>query len=119
MQITYWMSCDFEFYLSTFELLSTDCWQCVFGVAICECSQLSTYTHKSICYMLDSFDDSCTEQLCPGDVCRVMSFTWPFNDCLIGKWNAVLLGRKTWESLDVTAQPLPGRLNIVISNTLK
>ncbi|KAL9985500.1 hypothetical protein ACROYT_G007914 [Oculina patagonica] len=36
-----------------------------------------------------------------------------------GKWNAVLMGRKTWESLDPTEQPLPGRLNIVISNTLK
>lgn len=36
-----------------------------------------------------------------------------------GKWNAVLMGRKTWESLDVTQQPLPGRLNIVISKTLK
>ncbi|KAJ7393964.1 hypothetical protein OS493_003633 [Desmophyllum pertusum] len=36
-----------------------------------------------------------------------------------GKWNAVLMGRKTWESLDVTERPLPGRLNIVISNTLK
>ena len=29
------------------------------------------------------------------------------------------MGRKTWESLDVTNQPLPGRLNIVISKTLK
>lgn len=37
----------------------------------------------------------------------------------VGKWNAVLMGRKTWESLDPTQQPLPGRLNIVISNTLK
>lgn len=36
-----------------------------------------------------------------------------------GKWNAILMGRKTWESLDVTNQPLPGRLNIVISKTLK
>jgi len=38
---------------------------------------------------------------------------------LTGKWNAVLLGRKTWESLDPTQQPLPGRLNVVISKTLK
>lgn len=36
-----------------------------------------------------------------------------------GKWNAVLLGRKTWESLDLTQRPLPGRLNVVISKTLK
>ena len=36
-----------------------------------------------------------------------------------GKWNGVLLGRKTWESLDSSQQPLPGRLNIVISKSLK
>ncbi|XP_068710691.1 dihydrofolate reductase-like isoform X2 [Montipora foliosa] len=37
-----------------------------------------------------------------------------------GKWNAVLLGRKTWESVDSSERrPLPGRLNIVISRTLQ
>lgn len=35
------------------------------------------------------------------------------------KWNAVLLGRKTWESLGASNQPLIGRLNIVISKSLK
>lgn len=32
-----------------------------------------------------------------------------------GKVNAVVMGRKTWESLPVKFRPLPGRLNIVLS----
>ncbi len=32
-----------------------------------------------------------------------------------GKRNAVLMGRKTWDSLPAKVRPLPGRLNIVIS----
>lgn len=36
-----------------------------------------------------------------------------------GKWNAVLMGRRTWESLEPSQQPLPGRLNIIISKSLK
>lgn len=36
-----------------------------------------------------------------------------------GKWNAVLFGRKTWEGIDISQRPFPGRLNIVISKSLK
>lgn len=32
-----------------------------------------------------------------------------------GRHNAVLMGRKTWESIPVPLRPLPGRLNVVIS----
>lgn len=34
-----------------------------------------------------------------------------------GKMNAIVMGRRTWESL--TVRPLPGRLNVVISTTLQ
>jgi dihydrofolate reductase len=32
-----------------------------------------------------------------------------------GKRNAVIMGRKTWDSLPLKFKPLPGRLNIVVS----
>jgi dihydrofolate reductase len=32
-----------------------------------------------------------------------------------GRRNAVIMGRKTWESVPSKMQPLPGRLNVVIS----
>lgn len=35
----------------------------------------------------------------------------------VGKMNAVVMGRKTWESLP--SKPLPGRFNIVVSRTLQ
>lgn len=33
------------------------------------------------------------------------------------KINAIIMGRKTWESLPQSCQPLPNRLNIIISKT--
>jgi len=33
-----------------------------------------------------------------------------------GKLNAVIMGRKSWESIPAKFRPLPGRLNIVISS---
>uniref|UniRef100_A0A7N2MZ09 Bifunctional dihydrofolate reductase-thymidylate synthase n=1 Tax=Quercus lobata TaxID=97700 RepID=A0A7N2MZ09_QUELO len=34
-----------------------------------------------------------------------------------GKKNAVLMGRKTWESIPVEKRPLPGRLNVVLTRS--
>ncbi|HSX23356.1 MAG TPA: dihydrofolate reductase [Gaiellaceae bacterium] len=34
-----------------------------------------------------------------------------------GKRNAVVMGRKTWQSKEVGERPLPGRLNIVVSRS--
>ena len=30
--------------------------------------------------------------------------------------NCVIMGRKTWESIDIKYRPLPNRINIVLSN---
>lgn len=34
------------------------------------------------------------------------------------KTNAVIMGRGTWESLPERSKPLPGRLNIIVSNSI-
>ncbi|OED34364.1 hypothetical protein AB834_07065 [PVC group bacterium (ex Bugula neritina AB1)] len=36
-----------------------------------------------------------------------------------GKRNALIMGRKTWESLPINVRPLPSRLNIVLSKNYK
>lgn len=35
-----------------------------------------------------------------------------------GQQNAIVMGRRTWESAEVAARPLPRRLNVVISRNL-
>jgi len=37
--------------------------------------------------------------------------------CTAGQRNAVVMGRKTWESKEVACKPLPRRLNIVVSRS--
>jgi dihydrofolate reductase len=49
----------------------------------------------------------------PGDMQHFKQITLSSPD---GKCNAIIMGRKTWESLPV--KPLPKRINIVISSTL-
>ncbi len=34
-----------------------------------------------------------------------------------GRRNAIVMGRKTWESKEVAGKPLPNRLNVVVSHT--
>ncbi|KAL3592888.1 hypothetical protein D5086_011528 [Populus alba] len=36
-----------------------------------------------------------------------------------GKQNAVLMGRKTWESIPIKYRPLPGRLNVVLTRSFE
>lgn len=36
----------------------------------------------------------------------------------LGKMNAVIMGRKTWESLPRYARPLKGRINVILSRTM-
>lgn len=40
-------------------------------------------------------------------------------DTVKSKRNAVIMGRKTWQSLPPRVRPLPGRLNIVVSGTMR
>ncbi len=39
-------------------------------------------------------------------------------EALAGQRNAIIMGRRTWESTEVAGRPLPRRLNIVISRNM-
>lgn len=48
----------------------------------------------------------------PGDLKRFRKVT---SDAPVGKMNAVIMGRRTWESLPDKSRPLPGRLNVILT----
>jgi dihydrofolate reductase/thymidylate synthase len=50
----------------------------------------------------------------PGDLAHFKRVTSAAAD---GKRNAIVMGRKTWESAEVRGRPLPRRLNVVISRS--
>ena len=43
---------------------------------------------------------------------------WMFFSFTIDKQNAVIMGRKTWDSIPAKFQPLPNRINVIISRTM-
>jgi dihydrofolate reductase/thymidylate synthase len=51
----------------------------------------------------------------PGDMAHFKRVT---TACAEGKQNAVIMGRKTWESIPAKFRPLPGRVNIVLTRTV-
>lgn len=51
----------------------------------------------------------------PGDMAYFRELTSRTHDD--SKQNAVIMGRKTWESIPAKFRPLPGRLNIVLSRS--
>lgn len=51
----------------------------------------------------------------PADLRRFSTYTKATQDST--KQNAVVMGRRTWDSLPVRFKPLPGRVNIVLSRT--
>ena len=53
----------------------------------------------------------------PGDMKYFKDTTCKTQD--LGKLNAVIMWRKTWESIPVKFRPLPNRINCVLSRTLK
>lgn len=53
----------------------------------------------------------------PGELKRVKDIT--SHTSIPGSMNALIMGRKTWESLPENRRPLPGRLNIVLSRSSK
>lgn len=51
----------------------------------------------------------------PGDMKHFRNLTTGVDE--VGKKNAVIIGRKTWESIPPKFRPLPGRINIVLSRS--
>ncbi|KAG6406438.1 hypothetical protein SASPL_134040 [Salvia splendens] len=51
----------------------------------------------------------------PGDLKLFKDITMNTSDC--NKKNAVIMGRKTWESIPQKFRPLPGRLNVVLTRS--
>ncbi|GMY28506.1 bifunctional dihydrofolate reductase-thymidylate synthase-like isoform X3 [Fagus crenata] len=51
----------------------------------------------------------------PSDLKFFKELTMPTSD--LGKKNAVVMGRKTWESIPTKYRPLPGRLNVVLTRS--
>ncbi len=47
-----------------------------------------------------------------GDMAHFRRIT---STCAEGKLNAIIMGRKTWESAEMLGQPLPKRLNVVVT----
>jgi len=52
----------------------------------------------------------------PGDMAHFKRVTMA---CEEGKQNAVIMGRKTWESIPAKFRPLPGRVNVVLTRAGK
>ena len=52
----------------------------------------------------------------PTDIAYFKRITSHTND--LGKFNAVIMGRATWESIPAKYRPLSGRLNVIVSNSL-
>ena len=57
-----------------------------------------------------SYTDLINQQLAESDHCFL-----PPKSQKSGKINALIMGRKTWESLPECSRPLPNRLNVVLS----
>ena len=52
----------------------------------------------------------------PGDMAYFKELTTRTADA--SKQNAVVMGRKTWESIPAKFRPLPGRVNVVLSRSM-
>jgi len=53
------------------------------------------------------------------EMLRYSTLGYFVNDLYVGKMNAVVMGRKTWESLPAKYRPLSKRINIIISSTME